>query len=78
MRTICRDFVLDERERREGVIVLRFPKLPLATGTYSVTVMVAREGYYDEQQSIYFSINPGVYQALATRAGGEVVSSDSF
>jgi lipopolysaccharide transport system ATP-binding protein len=64
MRTICRDFVFDERERREGVIVLRFPKLPLANGTYSVTVMVAREGYYDEQQTIYFSINPGVYTCL--------------
>ena len=64
MRTICRGFVFDEREQRQGVIVLRFPKLPLATGTYSVTVMVAREGYYDEQQSIYFSINPGVYTCL--------------
>ena len=26
--------------------------------------MVAREGYYDEPQSIYFSINPGVYTCL--------------
>jgi ABC-type polysaccharide/polyol phosphate transport system ATPase subunit len=64
MRTICRDFVFDERERREGIVVLRFPKLPLANGTYSVTVMIAREGYYDEPQTIYFSINPGVYTCL--------------
>lgn len=64
MRTICRDFLFDEREQREGVVVLRFPKLALANGEYSVTVMVAREGYYDEQQTVYFSINPGVYTCL--------------
>ena len=28
------------------------------------TVMMAREGYYDEQQTVYFSINPGVYTCL--------------
>ncbi len=64
MRTICRDFLFDEREQREGVVVLKFPNLPLANGEYSVTVMVAREGYYDEQQTVYFSINPGVYTCL--------------
>lgn len=78
MRTICRDFAFDEPARREGVVVLRFPKLPLANGQYSVTVMVAREGYYDEQQTVYFSINPGVYSCLtrlfdiSVEAGGVV------
>ncbi len=64
MRTISREFVFDEARQREGEVVLRYPKLPLANGTYSVTVMMAREGYYDEQQTLYFSINPGVYTCL--------------
>jgi ABC-type polysaccharide/polyol phosphate transport system ATPase subunit len=67
MRVICREFLFDEQESKGGVIVMRLPCLPLANGTYSITVMVAREGYYDEQQTVYFSINPGVYTCL-TRA----------
>ncbi|HWI17871.1 MAG TPA: ABC transporter ATP-binding protein, partial [Vicinamibacterales bacterium] len=61
MRTICRDFSFEASQRREGTLRVAFPKLPLANGTYAVTVMVARERYYDEEQTLYFSINPGVY-----------------
>ena len=64
MRTIHRDFLFDEQQQSQGTIVLRFPRLPLANGTYSITVMVARESYYDEEQTVYFSINPGVYTCL--------------
>ena len=64
MRTIWRDHLFDETQQSRGVINLRLERLPLANGTYSVTVMVARENYYDEPQSIYFSINPGVYTCL--------------
>ena len=64
MRTIWRDHLFDEAKQSAGVINLRLDRLPLANGTYSVTVMVARENYYDEPQSIYFSINPGVYTCL--------------
>jgi ABC-type polysaccharide/polyol phosphate transport system ATPase subunit len=64
MRTIWRDHLFDETQQSAGVINLRLGRLPLANGTYSVTVMVARENYYDEPQSIYFSINPGVYTCL--------------
>ena len=80
MRTICRDMLFDSDEALAGTVVVRFPRLPLANGAYSVTVMVAREGYYDEPQTIYFSINPGVYTCL-TRAiditveGGGIVGT---
>jgi len=67
MRTICRDFAFDAARLREGTLRVSFPKLPLANGTYAITVMVARERYYDEEQTLYFSINPGVYTCL-TRA----------
>ena len=64
MRTIWRDHLFVESEQRAGVISLRLDRLPLANGTYSVTVMVARENYYDEPQGVYFTINPGVYTCL--------------
>ena len=80
MRSISRDLLFDEAVQAEGVITVRFPRLPLANGSYSVTVMLAKEGYYDETQSVYFSVNPGVYTCL-TRVfeivveGGGIVAS---
>jgi lipopolysaccharide transport system ATP-binding protein len=80
MRSISRDLLFDEAIGREGVVAVRFPKLYLANGSYSVTLMLAKEGYYDETQSVYFSLNPGVYTCL-TRAleivveGGGVVAT---
>lgn len=67
MRTIYRDFTFDASEQLEGLVELVFPRLPLATGTYALTIMVVRENYFDEPQTLYFSINPGVYTCL-TRA----------
>ena len=64
MRSISRDLLFDEALGREGVVEVRFPRLPLANGSYSVTVMVAKERYYDETQSVYFSLNAGVYTCL--------------
>jgi lipopolysaccharide transport system ATP-binding protein len=65
MRTITRDLLFDEAQARRGIVSMRFPRLRLANGSYSVTVMVAKEGYYDETQSRYFAVNPGVYTCLA-------------
>ena len=66
-RLITRDLLFDAAGRRAGELRLRLPRLWLGAGTYTVTVMVAREGYYDEEQTRYFSLNPGVY-ACHTRA----------
>ncbi|MFP5379619.1 MAG: ABC transporter ATP-binding protein [Vicinamibacteria bacterium] len=72
-RLITRDLVFDAGARRRGRIHLRIPGLRLGPGTYTVSVMVARAGYYDEEQTRYFSLNPGVY-ACHTRALEIVVS----
>jgi len=64
MRSISRDLLFDERQSPDGVVSLRYARLPLAPGTYTVTVMVAREHYYDTQQPVYFSVNPNVYSCL--------------
>src|SRR5262249_51656348 len=64
MRSITRDLLFDEAQSREGLVSLRYSRFPLAPGTYTVTVMVAREHYYDTQQPVYFSVNPNVYTCL--------------
>jgi hypothetical protein len=64
LRVITRDLLFDERAAKCGVVTLRLPRLALAEGTYMVTVMVAEEGYYDRPQSVFYSLNPGVYDCL--------------
>ena len=79
-RVITRDLTVDASQAREGEILLRIPALRLANGTYTVTVMIARERYYDDEPTQYFSLNPGVY-ACHSRAleivvfGGDAVAS---
>lgn len=83
-RVINRELLFDAGARAAGEIRLAMPRLPLGVGNYTVTVMVARQGYYDESQTRYFSLNPGVY-ACHTRAieiavvgGGAVASGTVF
>ena len=46
-------------------IRLTIPQLTLSNGSYSVTVMIAREGYYDTEQVVFYSINPSVYSCVS-------------
>src|SRR5206468_12799747 len=46
-RFITRDLVFDASQRSRGTIRLTVPRLTLTDGSYAVTVMIAREGYYD-------------------------------
>ncbi len=49
-----------------GQIRLHLPRLFLGPGTFTLTVMVAREGYYESDASnTFFTINPAVYCCLA-------------
>lgn len=60
-RFITRDLVFDSTVRRSGLIRMHVPQVPLTNGTYAMTVMVAREGYYDREQALFYSLNPDVY-----------------
>jgi len=60
-RWISRDLLLDRKERSAGHIRLRIPELLITDGQYSVTVLVAKEGYYDTEQTRFFTLNPDVY-----------------
>src|SRR5205085_1451248 len=79
-RAISRDMSFDADAAPRGVITVTFSRLLVANGNYTVTVMIARPGYYDEPQTAYFAINPGVYSCAArafeiTVEGGGPVAS---
>lgn len=46
---------------RSGQIEMRLDEVRLGTGRYSLTVMAARERYFENQTGLFFSINPDVY-----------------
>ncbi|HEX9366786.1 MAG TPA: hypothetical protein VF921_09170, partial [Vicinamibacterales bacterium] len=79
-RLITRDllFGFDGARGGRGEVRVRLPRMLLADGTYTVTVMLAKEGYYDREQTRYFSLNPEVYTCLSrvieivVRGGGLV------
>jgi lipopolysaccharide transport system ATP-binding protein len=60
---VCRLFCgsLDLSGASEGAVTVDLPRLPLGEGQYTVSVAVTEPGYYDRQQTIFFSINPGMY-----------------
>ncbi len=60
-RTITRNLVFDVHKNHSGKIEVAFEKLMLGKGCYSVTVMIAKEGYYDQEHTHFYSINDGVY-----------------
>lgn len=64
-RLLTRDLRFDAAAQSHGTIRLEWPKLTLSDGTYTATVLMAKEGYYDREQTIFYSANPEVYCCLA-------------
>jgi len=62
-RLIARDMTF-HRGSGGGTIHLLIRRLGLANGRYTVTVMIAKEGYYDQDQYLFYSINPDVYACV--------------
>lgn len=70
------DLRFDASRQSTGTVRARFDSLPVGNGTYTVTTMLCREGYWDEKQNQYFAINPGVYTCMSrvieiTISGGD-------
>ncbi|NQU60338.1 MAG: ATP-binding cassette domain-containing protein [Rhodospirillales bacterium] len=66
LRAIMRDIPVSYSEKKEGRIRVRFPWLTLGIGKYALSVMIAQNGYFDQEQTLFFSINPNVH-CCATR-----------
>ena len=63
MRLFADELLFDATTKPEGAAMAHFKRLPLGPGQYSITVLIAREGYYSVRQTQFFSMNPGVYAA---------------
>lgn len=64
-RFIARDLFFDSAVKDRGTIRLTIPRLTLTDGTYSVTIMIAKEGYYDKRQTLFYTINPEVHSCVS-------------
>ncbi len=65
LRVITKDLLFDYAKSATGSVRMCLPKLGLANGTFTVSIMLAAEGYYDRPQTIFYSINPEVYMCLS-------------
>jgi homopolymeric O-antigen transport system ATP-binding protein len=73
---VCRLFrARVELAAPSGEIVVDLPRLSLGAGEYTVSAAVAEPGYYDRPQSVFFSINPGMYDCWSRALELRVVSS---
>ncbi len=74
-RIMTRDLAIDGRVG-SGQVCLRLPRLFLGAGTFTLTVMLAREGYYEsEAAKTFYTINPAVYCCLARVLEFEVIDA---
>jgi ABC-type polysaccharide/polyol phosphate transport system ATPase subunit len=64
-RFISRELLFNVSERREGTLTLTIPSLTLTDGTYSVTILIAKEGYYDSNPTLFYTVNPDVYCCIS-------------
>ena len=64
-RFLGKALMLDAKSHAEGVIGMAVDALPLMVGQYSITAMIVRDGYFDEPQAVYYSINSAVYASVS-------------
>lgn len=60
-----------------GRVTARIDSFPLVRGRYSLTVMVARSGYFAAKALTFFSINPDVFDVQSDAAEILVQTDDS-
>lgn len=82
VQDVCRiwtkELMFDYSTRPTGVVEMELPRMYLGNGNYTVNVLMVEEGYYDREQTVFYSINPGMYYSLSrvieiTVQGGGVV-----
>jgi len=64
-RVVTKELHFDAARSSCGEIKLFMPKMMLANGSYTVSIMITEEGYFDQHQYQFYSLNPGVYCCLA-------------
>jgi lipopolysaccharide transport system ATP-binding protein len=68
VETACRVFTrslhLSYADATRGTIEMKLDRLMLGAGAYSITVQIARNGYYDLEGHLFYTINPDVHAAV--------------
>jgi hypothetical protein len=64
-RVIARDIEIDARDGPLGVLQARIDPLRLGAGRYALSLMIAAAGYYEGEQTVFFSVNPLVYACIS-------------
>jgi hypothetical protein len=59
--------------QRSGYIIASIPRLMLGEGRYTISLGITEPNYYDNQQVLFYSINPGMFDCRARFFEIEVV-----
>jgi len=63
-RFFTRDLRFDATTAGRGRVELKIERLGLGAGKYSLTLLIARQGYVDRSDHKFFSINPDVFVCI--------------
>ena len=77
-RVVKRELLVNYKDKKEGFIRACFPQLTLGLGKYAVTVMISKKGYFDQEQTVFYSINPDVHCCVTRVIEFEVVGEGIF
>jgi hypothetical protein len=73
-RVFCRAIAFDAARGARGVLHMRLPRMNLGTGKYTVSFGITERGYFDREQVLFYSINPGMYDCFTRGLEIEVVN----
>ena len=73
-RVFCPSLRLPRSDRR-GTVEMTFPALRLGSGSYTVSIGITEPGYFDRQQTVFYSIHPGMYDCVNRGLEIEVVDA---
>jgi ABC-type polysaccharide/polyol phosphate transport system ATPase subunit len=63
-RVLTRSLLLSYTQARTGTIELALDRLMLGTGLYTASVLIGRNGYYERESHMFYSVNPEVHACL--------------
>jgi ABC-type polysaccharide/polyol phosphate transport system ATPase subunit len=54
-----------DASRPHGTVVMHVDRLPLPNGKYTVSLTLAKLGYYESHPTVFYSVNPDVFTCLS-------------
>jgi hypothetical protein len=76
-RLLCDTLQFDAQASPRGTVMIDMSPCPLGVGRYAIAVLIAKEGYFRERQSIFFAVNPAVYDVRSSALEIEIEDTDT-